>query len=182
MKPTKQDVVPIESAFRFCPGCGKQNPSIGQIPFSCDACQMSNFFGPVAAVGALVTNENDELFLVRRARDPGKGQWGLPGGFVDRGESVEEALAREVYEETQMKVTSVNLLTTRPNEYKYKGVISPVIDLFYCCDVESRDQIKLAEDELDHFVWVRPTAEHLENMAFISNRIAIELWLEQTSG
>jgi len=101
----------------------------------------------------------------------------LPGGFVDRNETIEQALAREVMEETKLVVTGLNLMMTKPNHYNYKGVVSPVIDLFYHCEVESIDAIELAIDELDHYIWVRPTSEHLQNMAFVSNRIAIEHWL-----
>ena len=87
----------VESAFRFCPVCASENPESGAIPFRCEACGYCNFFGPVAAVGALVTRGQDELLLVRRARDPGKGKWGLPGGFVDRDETVEQALAERCW-------------------------------------------------------------------------------------
>ncbi|MEO1527818.1 MAG: NUDIX domain-containing protein [Planctomycetota bacterium] len=139
------------------------------------------FFGPVAAVGGLIVNPAGELLLVKRARDPGKGKWGLPGGFVDRGETVEEGLIREVVEETTLQVTSLRLLVTFPNKYDYRGVVSPVIDLFYLCEVDPAAEIKLAPDELESFVWTVPGNEHLDNMAFPSNRRAIEHWLKSTS-
>lgn len=171
--------IQIESAYRYCPRCGQPNHRVGQIPFRCARCGMSAFFGPVAAVGALVTNDQDQLLLVRRARDPGKGCWGLPGGFVDRNETVESALAREVREETQLIITSSELLMTHPNEYNYRGVVAPVIDLFYRCQVESPREISLAPDELDYHIWAHPTAEHLDKMAFESNRIAIRYLLSR---
>ncbi|TWT98651.1 NUDIX hydrolase [Stieleria varia] len=169
--------VPIESAFQFCPRCGEANQSPASIPFRCAACGMTLFFGPVAAVGGLIVNEKGELLLVRRARNPGKGRWGLPGGFVDRGETIEQALQREVIEETQLRLVEQILLVTFPNSYDYHGVVSPVIDLFYLCRIDNDAEIKLARDELDHFVWTIPTAGHLDNMAFESNRRAIEYWL-----
>ena len=172
-KPNERSI-PIEAAYCYCPRCGAKNPNVGEVPFRCQQCSMSSFFGPVAAVGGIVTNDSGEILLVRRARDPGKGCWGLPGGFVDRGETVEHALAREVKEETQLEVTTSRLLMSYPNQYDYRGVVAPVIDLFFCCEVRSPDQIFLAADELDHHVWAHPTAEHLNNMAFHSNRIAIE--------
>lgn len=171
--------IPVENVFRFCPRCGAEVDRVGAMPFRCNQCEFTSFFGPVAAVGALVTDDQNQLLLVRRARDPGKGQWGLPGGFVDRNETIEEALAREVFEETKLVVTSCHLMLTHPNRYNYKGVVAPVIDLFYTCQVEDRDCIQLALDELDHFVWSRPTDEHLQDMAFDSNRIALEQWLLQ---
>lgn len=58
---------------------------------------------PVLAVGAVVTAE-DRLLLVRRGRPPGSGLWSLPGGRVEPGETLEQAVAREVAEETGLDV------------------------------------------------------------------------------
>lgn len=167
----------IEFHYRFCPQCGEANPSVGGVPFRCAACGFANFFGPVAAVGGLIVNDAGQVLLVRRARDPGKGKWGLPGGFVDRDETIEQALCREIEEETQLRVTQLDYLTSHPNSYCYHGVIAPVVDLFYVCRVDSRQPLRLAADELDHFVWSHPTVEQLDNMAFHSNRVALEFWM-----
>ncbi len=168
----------IESHYKFCPCCGAENSELGSVPFRCKHCGFANFFGPVAAVGGLISNQVGELLLVRRARDPGKGKWGLPGGFVDRNETIESALAREIEEETRLVVTEIEYLMSHPNTYLYHGVAAPVIDLFYACSVSEVEALELAPDELEHFEWARPTANHLENMAFHSNRVAIEFWLQ----
>ncbi|MCP4646878.1 MAG: NUDIX hydrolase [bacterium] len=57
---------------------------------------------PVAA-DALIVNEG-KLVLVKRGNAPFEGKWAIPGGFVDSGESVEEACVREAKEETGLKV------------------------------------------------------------------------------
>jgi len=59
---------------------------------------------PVVAVGAVII-DGDRVLLVKRANEPLKGQWSLPGGAVEVGESLEAALAREVREETCLDVT-----------------------------------------------------------------------------
>lgn len=58
---------------------------------------------PQIAIGAIVIN-NDELLMVQRANDPGKGLWSLPGGRVEHGEYLADALRREVREETGLEV------------------------------------------------------------------------------
>ncbi|MCA9138525.1 MAG: NUDIX domain-containing protein [Planctomycetales bacterium] len=174
-------MTPIEETYLYCPRCGTKHEDPGKVPFRCAACQMTLFFGPVAAVGGLIVNPSNQLLLVRRARDPGKGQWGLPGGFVDRGETVKQALKREVYEETKLRLETLDLFLTYPNHYNYHGVVSHVIDLFYICRPVDPDCIKLEPTELDAFVWTEPDQTHLENMAFASNRHAIECWMESVA-
>lgn len=63
------------------------------------------FMGPtIACVGAVVRDERGRLLLVRRANEPGRGQWSVPGGRVEAGETPQQALVREVFEETRLSV------------------------------------------------------------------------------
>jgi 8-oxo-dGTP diphosphatase len=60
--------------------------------------------GQTAAVGAVVVDRAGRLLLIRRGRPPSAGSWTLPGGRLERGESLEAAVAREVCEETALEV------------------------------------------------------------------------------
>jgi 8-oxo-dGTP diphosphatase len=57
---------------------------------------------PAVAVDGIVFMDGG-LVMIRRAREPWKGMWALPGGFVEQGESCPEAVRREVYEETGLR-------------------------------------------------------------------------------
>jgi len=58
---------------------------------------------PIVGVGAVVL-DGSRVVLVKRANEPLKGEWSLPGGAVDVGETLEEAIRREVLEETGLEV------------------------------------------------------------------------------
>jgi 8-oxo-dGTP diphosphatase len=61
--------------------------------------------GVVACVGAIITGTAGRLLLIRRRNEPGAGLWSLPGGRVEAGETDEQAVVREVAEETGLRVT-----------------------------------------------------------------------------
>lgn len=65
---------------------------------------------PVVGVGAVILRD-DRVLLVRRRRPPRQGQWSLPGGAQELGETVEEAVRREVREETGLELERIQLLT-----------------------------------------------------------------------
>lgn len=64
---------------------------------------------PIIGVGAVITREGN-ILLIKRGNEPGAGQWSLPGGIVELGESLEDAVRREVYEECGIKVEIENLV------------------------------------------------------------------------
>ncbi|MCS7136529.1 MAG: NUDIX hydrolase [Nitrososphaerota archaeon] len=64
---------------------------------------------PVVAVGALILQDH-KILLVKRKNEPGKGRWSIPGGTVELGESLKDAVIREVYEETGLVVEVSELL------------------------------------------------------------------------
>jgi mutator protein MutT len=65
---------------------------------------------PVVGVGAVVIDDDNRILLVRRSHAPLLGQWSVPGGKVELGERMEDALKREVREETGLAVVPVSVL------------------------------------------------------------------------
>jgi 8-oxo-dGTP diphosphatase len=64
---------------------------------------------PIVGVGGIVFRK-DEVLLIKRGKEPGYGQWSIPGGAVRLGESLQEALVREILEETHLEVEVVALV------------------------------------------------------------------------
>lgn len=65
---------------------------------------------PALGVGAVIWNAKRELVLIRRGKAPRKGQWSIPGGRVEWGETLQDALLREVREETGLSVGIIGLI------------------------------------------------------------------------
>ena len=86
----------------------------------------------VPCVGAVVQAEDGRLLLVRRGRPPARGRWSLPGGHVEPGESEEQAVVREVAEETGLVVT-VGTLVGRVEREGPGGSVYDIAD--YACSV-----------------------------------------------
>ena len=64
---------------------------------------------PVVGVGAIIL-DGDQILLEKRKNAPSKGKWTVPGGLVDLGESMEQAVIREVKEETSLEVYDPRLV------------------------------------------------------------------------
>ncbi len=91
---------------RFCPQCAASLQTVD----GCDSCGWINYTDPKVAVVVLVTDDQDRLLYIRRNHEPAMYQWTWPSGFVDAGERVEDAAAREVREETGIEVETGRLL------------------------------------------------------------------------
>lgn len=170
--------VDVSDAYRFCPICGAARSLFEPArPFRCKSCGHTSFFGPVTAVGGVIVNGEGKVLLIERARDPGAGKLGMPGGFVDPYETAEESLHREVWEEVGVKIEGLQFLMNHPNRYTYHGITSPVLDLFYFAKVCDSQVVSVAASEVSGWMWTELTPEVLDRMAFESNRIALEHYL-----
>ncbi|MDA0812370.1 MAG: NUDIX domain-containing protein [Verrucomicrobia bacterium] len=188
MDPLPPDPVAAFRSFRFCPGCGtptsgpaatQQRQSTAK-KFECTSCGYVMYFNPGSAVAAILAVPDGRVLFLRRQRDPGKGMLGLPGGFIDPGESAEQALTREVSEETGLAIDldQWRYLATFPNTYSYRGVIYDVTDVFYVCPISDFEGILLDTKESAAWIPCVPSdALADETFAFASNRRAVEAYV-----
>lgn len=75
----------------------------------CGNCGAVFFYDPKVVAGVIIAVEG-KIVMIRRNNEPGLGKWTFPAGFVDRGEVVEEAAVREVWEETGLRVELTRLV------------------------------------------------------------------------
>lgn len=97
-----------------CPLCGaalKSTPWEGRDRPRCGACGFVYFFNPASAAAGLVLDAGEQqVLLVRRSIQPHKGSWALPAGYQEVDETPQQAVLREVYEETGIEVQVIRLL------------------------------------------------------------------------
>lgn len=136
---------PLEQ-FHFCPKCGGNFIVNNFKSKKCQKCGFVYYFNPSSATVAVILNEKNELLVSIRAKEPAKGTFDLPGGFVDMNETAEEGVIREVREETSLEVDSVKYLFSRPNLYVYSGFEVHTLDMFFLCKVNDISDFKAADD------------------------------------
>jgi NADH pyrophosphatase NudC (nudix superfamily) len=163
-------------ALTRCPRCGGERlgwPSPKS--FECSDCGFVLFLNIAAAVAVIMECRGKLLFGVRK-HDPGKGMLDLPGGFVDAGETAEEALGREIGEELGIALPEMHYLFSFPNHYPYRGMDYDTLDLIFLVHWDQPPQLKVADD-LEDAVWVARDAVEYERIAFDSIRKAVRRYL-----
>jgi mutator protein MutT len=161
--------------FKFCPNCSSQDIEYNNnYKFNCNTCDFVLYHNIAAAVAIIFTYEDKILFTVRNV-DPDKGKLDLPGGFIDPGETAEEAACREIKEEIGLTIPITKLLyvTTSPNNYLYKKVAYRTMDIFYECSLDSESIEVTAKDEIKELVWINRKEIDLNQIGFISIRTVI---------
>lgn len=143
------------SQFRFCPKCGSDRFVENNFKSKkCENCGFIYYFNSCSSTVALITNENNELLVATRAHEPVKGTLDLPGGFVDMDETGEEAVIREVKEETGLDVQELKYMFSIPNIYVYSGFEVHTLDLIYLCKVNDTHILK-AEDDVAKLEFIK---------------------------
>ena len=131
---------------------------------------------PEATVGALVVNSKGEVLIVRSEK------WGdkytVPGGHIELGERAEDAIRREVKEETGLDSEPVELLIVQqaiyPKDYhKHEHFIF----MDYICKAKT-EEVKLDGRELQQYVWVNPE-EALKLDLEQYTRIFVEKYMDE---
>ena len=163
--------------FQICPHCGAHElkPDSAK-SVACTTCGFVYFFNPAAAVAAIIVNTKNELLVTVRASDPGKGRWDLPGGFVDPGESAEQALRREVKEELNLEAQSMIYFCSVPNEYVYKQVTYTTVDLAFICQTRDFSGLQTMDD-IEDVMFISADDVDFEQFAFDSIRTIVSQYL-----
>ncbi len=126
-------------AFRFCPLCAAR---LEPIAYGHDAgrpaCPTGHFVhydNPAVTTYAFVRDDADRYLVLRRAQEPFAGEWDLPGGFVEPGETPADAIVRELREETGLEVALDRLLGAFTSRYGDGGDARWTVDVGFAATV-----------------------------------------------
>jgi ADP-ribose pyrophosphatase YjhB (NUDIX family) len=95
---------PALEDVRFCPRCAAPADITFPRSIVCPQCGYGAYYNPKPVACAIPETDDGHIILMRRATEPSRGHWTMPGGFVDLGESVEDAAIRECREELAIAV------------------------------------------------------------------------------
>ena len=159
---------------KFCPFCGEKlekKDIEGRERLFCRQCVEPIYENPIPATCIVVSDEFDRLLLVKRNVEPQKGKWCLPGGFMELGETPEQAALRELKEETSL-IGEINLLLGAMANSN--PVYNTVLIVGYLV-TNFEGEIKAGDDasDIDFFFY-----ENLPEIAFKSHRYFTALFFK----
>ena len=161
------DHLAIEPPYRYCPMCAatlekrvveEHDPRERLV---CTQCSFIFYIDPKVAVGSVVRGPEGFLVL-KRSIPPALGLWTFPGGYVDRGETLEAAAVREAFEETGVRIRLGPLL--RLSSYAGRGIVMAVYEAAWVGG-EARPTPEALEVK-----WVAPGEIPWGELAFPSTR------------
>jgi mutator protein MutT len=137
--------------FRYCPKCGSPNFNADtEKSLKCGSCGFRYFINMSASVAAIIRNLNNEVLFTVRKHNPAAGMLDLPGGFVDLGETAEEAILREIKEELNLIINKMEFVGTFTNKYIYGEIEYQTLDMVFNCSVDSFLELQVADDVSDY--------------------------------
>jgi ADP-ribose pyrophosphatase YjhB (NUDIX family) len=115
----------VPPVYRFCPLCASALTPIASGPdqgrMGCPRGHFVHYDNPAVTAYAFVRDREGRYLVLQRALEPFRGQWDLPGGFVEPGETPEDAIRRELAEETGLAVTTERILGAFSSQYGEDG-------------------------------------------------------------
>ncbi len=141
--------------MKFCTRCGGELLKESDTKYQCTHCRYEQFRNPKGAVGLLLIDSDGKLILTRRAEEPKKGALDQLGGFLDVGETFEDALYRELQEETGLTkgdVYDVTYVGSTHEYYHWQGEDEPVVSVIFSAKLKSNAKPIPADDvaSLEH--------------------------------
>jgi ADP-ribose pyrophosphatase YjhB (NUDIX family) len=143
----------------------------------CTKCGFAFYANPVPTATAVVTDEEGRILLGRRAWEPDKDRWDLPGGFVDEGEHPLEALKRELHEETGLEIEAGEFVGVWMDRYGYDSPALSTLNLYWSARVIAGEE--RPGDDVAELRWLPPDEIPWDDLAFEVNEKVLSAWIRR---
>jgi len=158
--------VGLLDGWKLCPRCGAElERAEGRV--SCPSCSSVYYANSAPAVEGMLVRDG-KVLLSRRAIEPRRGYWDLPGGFLEEGEEPLDGLAREFREETGLAVRPLDWLGTHLDPYEHYFVLG----MTWLVEADGDPQ---AGDDAEELAWFGPD-ELPDEMAFSHQDGLLRTW------
>jgi ADP-ribose pyrophosphatase YjhB (NUDIX family) len=170
------------AGWSFCPRCRTELQGDEQ-RLECPACGFAVYASSKATAGALVLDDEGQVLLARRAHEPFKGCWDIPGGFLEEGEHPLDGLRRELREETGLEVEPLDFLGAWMDTYGGDSTAEATLNLYWTARVTAGEPAPA--DDVDALRWFpREELPPREQLAFENVPLVLAAWQQhaQRSG
>ncbi|MEK7182862.1 MAG: NUDIX domain-containing protein [Patescibacteria group bacterium] len=165
-------------AYRYCYNCGGKLERSSPNLLICKRCDFHFYINPKPANALILENEKGEILLLKRKKQPKKGYWDLPGGFVDLGENIEESVEREIKEELGIHLKEFKYLGSYPDKYFYQGMNFPTLCFVFYGKLRNV-QIPSSHEEFSQIAFFPPNKIPFEKIAFNCLKEAIKEYVKK---
>jgi len=167
--------------LKFCPACSTalQPAPAAHQPQTCAGCGAAHYRNAKPCAG-MVVERNGRVLLARRALEPHKGEWDLPGGFLREDEHPEDGARREIFEETGLRVRVLGLLGIYMDRYGSDESAPWILNVYYHAEPLD-DTEPQAADDVSELAWFAPD-ELPSQMAFKHEHQVLADWRARVAG
>jgi NAD+ diphosphatase len=166
------------AGWKFCPRCREELRG-DELRLECPACGFVTYASSKATAGALVEDGEGRVLLARRAHEPFKGRWDIPGGFLEEGEHPLDGVRRELREETGLDVEPLEFLGAWMDSYGGDSTAEATLNLYWTARAVGGEAAPA--DDVDALRWfARDELPGREELAFENVPLVLAAWEEHT--
>lgn len=165
----------VLEGWKYCPRC-RAALVVDPGRACCPECGLTAYANSAPTASAVCVDDAGRVLLARRAHDPDKDLWDLPGGFLEEGEHPLDGLRRELAEETGLTVEPQDFLGVWIDHYGSDSSAVATLNLYWTARVAGgREQ---AADDVAELRWFAASElPSREELAFRANEQVLSAWL-----
>lgn len=163
-------------SWKFCPRCRAELEVTGDgAKAHCPQCGFEHYASSKPTASAIVLDDRGRVLLARRALEPDRGKWDLPGGFLDEGEDPRAGLERELEEETGLTIDPVEFFDVVVDRYGEGNEAQRTLNLYWLARIV-RGEPEPADDVAELRWFGRDELPSARELAFRNNAQILSAW------